>query len=339
MMLPWLEDPWNRFAARLEQDRLPHALLVTGPAGTGKGQLAEAMINGLLCLEGGPEACGQCRSCKLLAGGAHPDRFRVEPEEGKTQITVDAVRELLSRLVLTTTISPRKVALITPAEAMNRNAANALLKTLEEPAGETVMVLVSHDPSRLPVTVRSRCQDLSVAAPDRGTAVEWLKGQGVSMDDAQLALEATGGSPLRSRELAGSEALDRYRSLQDELEQLVGKPSRAAVLATDLQGLDGPLAWTWLSLAAAKALVSSLGSATPATTTGQATGGSAAGANGAGGAPWPVTDYALPSGKIAALQAKADRYRALLGSGLRQDLLLREWLIEWARLPAREPIR
>ena len=157
-MLPWLEDPWNRFAGGLEQDRLPHAVLLTGPEGIGKGQLAMAMVEGLLCLERAPEACGECRSCRLLAGGAHPDRFTVTFPEGKRQITVEQIRGLLDRLALTTTISPRKVALIHPAEGMNVNAANALLKNLEEPPGETVLILLSHDPSRLPVTVRSRSQ-------------------------------------------------------------------------------------------------------------------------------------------------------------------------------------
>lgn len=319
MKLPWLEDPWNRFAARLEQARLPHALLVSGPPGTGKGELAVAMVNGLLCGEGGPEACGECRSCRLMSGGAHPDRFVVEPEEGKREIKVDAVRDLLSRLALTTTISPRKVALITPAEAMNRNAANALLKNLEEPPGDTVLVLVSDDPARLPVTIRSRCQDVIVNPPSRAVAVDWLTSvAGLEPAQAERAFEAASGSPLRARALAEEGLLERYERLRGELEALVGKPSRAGVLAMDLKELDGVLAWNWLSQAAARALVGVLG---------------------AGSDAWPRTDYTLPRDKLAALQAKADRYRRLLSSTVRQDLLLKEWLLEWARLPAKEPIR
>jgi len=319
MIHPWLEDPWNRFAARLEQDRLPHALLVSGPPGTGKGALAEAMAAGLLCLEDQAEPCGQCRSCKLLTGGAHPDRFFVTPEEDKREIAVAQIRALLGRLALTTTISPRKVALLTPAEAMNRHAANALLKNLEEPPGDTVLILVSHDPTRLPVTIRSRCQAVTVRPPDRTMAVEWLQGAaGLDQAAAALALEAAGDSPLGAAALAEGGQLERFRELRTVLGALVGKPSRAGAVATELQDLDNALAWTWLSLAAARALRGVLGTAAT---------------------PWPETEYDLPAAKLAALQAKADRYRALLASPVRQDLLLKEWLLEWARLPAKEPIR
>lgn len=318
-MLPWLEDPWNDFAARLEQGRLPHALLLSGPAGTGKRQLAERMVAGLLCKRGGPEACGECRSCRLLDGGAHPDHFTVRPEPDKREITIDAIRGLNAGLVLTTTISPRKVALVEPAEAMNRNAANALLKTLEEPPGHAVMILVADDASRLPATILSRCQALLVHAPERNLAVGWLAAEaGLDEASARLALEATADSPLRARTLVEEELLDRYRALRDALEGLVGKPSRAAALAQSLQDLDGTHTWTWLSLAASGALASVLG---------------------ATDAAWPETDHDLPVDRLATLQLRADRNRGFLASTVRQDLLLKEWLLEWARLPARQPIR
>lgn len=320
MKMPWLERPWNEFAARLEQGRLPHALLVSGPEGTGKAELANAMMDGLLCEQAGAGACGSCRSCRLLAGGAHPDRFIVHPEEGKRIITVDAVRTLIEQMVLTTTISPNKVALIAPAEAMNANAANALLKTLEEPLGQAVIILLSHDPSRLPATIRSRCQLVAVHAPDTAQAVDWLvREESLDTASAALALEATAGSPLRAAALAGSEDLERYRRLLEELETLVGKPSRVSMLAADLAGLEArDLLWTWLSLAARKALEGALG---------------------AGASSWPDTKYQLPPARLAELQRLADRSRKLLSTSVRQDLLLQEWLIEWARLPAREPTR
>jgi DNA polymerase-3 subunit delta' len=320
MNYPWLERPWNEFAARLEQGRLPHALLVSGPEGIGKAGLVNAMMEGLLCEEPGAEACGRCRSCRLLTGGAHPDRFVVKPEEGKRIITVEAVRGLISQMVLTTTISPRKVALIAPAEAMNVNAANALLKTLEEPLGQAVLLLLSHDPSRLPATIRSRCQLVAAHAPSTPQAVDWLVStQGIDPASAELALEATAGSPLRAGRLAASEDLDRYRQLQQQLEALVGKPSRVSALSAELVGLESrDLLWTWLSLAARKALEGALGARADA---------------------WPETPYTLPPARLAQLQRLADRGRKLLSTSVRQDLLLQEWLIEWARLPAREPTR
>ncbi|MEE4173989.1 MAG: DNA polymerase III subunit delta' [Xanthomonadales bacterium] len=324
MRYPWLERPWDEFAARLEQDRLPHALLVSGPGGTGKSSLVADMMSGLLCLQtgegGGAEACGTCRSCRLLASGAHPDRFVVEPEEGKRLITVKMVRGLIGQMMLTTTISPRKVALIAPAEAMNASAANALLKTLEEPLGQAVIILLSHDPSRLPATIRSRCQLVAVHAPEPKAAVNWLvESSELDPDSAALALEATAGSPLRAAALAGTEELERYRQLLGQLETLVGKPSQVSALAAALVGLeDRDLLWTWLSLAARKALEGALV---------------------AGAVAWPDTPYTLPPARLADLQRRADRSRKLLSTTVRQDLLIQEWLIEWARLPAREPTR
>ena len=255
-----------------------------------------------------------------MAGGATRYRFVVVPQDGTRIIKVVAIRNLIAHMMLTTTISPRKVALISPAEAMNVNAANALLKTLEEPLGQAVIILLSHDPSRLPATIRSRCQLVAVHTPTTPQAVDWLvKARGLDPASAERALEATAGSPLRAAALAGSEDLERYARLQQELEALVGKPSRVSALSADLVGLEArDLLWTWLSLAARKALESALG---------------------AGGRPWPDTPYTLPPARIADLQRLADRSRKLLSTSVRQDLLLQEWLIEWARLPAREPTR
>ncbi|MEM1410854.1 MAG: DNA polymerase III subunit delta' [Pseudomonadota bacterium] len=317
--LPWLEDPWHEFAARYEQGRLPHAMLVTGPAGTGKRKLAERMVHGLLCERETADACGVCRSCTLRAGGAHPDLFIVRPEEGKREIVIDSIRLLNERLVLTTTISPRKVALVEPADAMNRATANAFLKSLEEPPGDAAIILVADDAARLLPTIRSRCQLLPVRLPGRAAARDWLTQQSdVDAGEAELALEATAGSPLRAQALIEAGELERFVRLRDELEALIGKPSRASGLAEDLQSVAGDSTWTWLGLAAGRALRGVLG---------------------AGSGRWPVTDYALPASRIAELQARANQYRRLLASTARQDLLLREWLLEWARLPAKEPIR
>src|SRR5690606_18002126 len=118
---------------------------------------------------------------KLFASGAHPDfRFlsfmtKDKSDDLRTVIVVDQVRELIGSMQLTNGLSPRKVALIQPAEAMNRSAANALLKTLEEPAGEVVLLLVSNDASRLSATIRSRCQALHLRPPAAVEAQQWLQ--------------------------------------------------------------------------------------------------------------------------------------------------------------------
>lgn len=118
MMYPWLEDHWSFFLQRLQQDRLAHAIMIEGPAGSGKNALATAMVAKLLCSGDEPGACGQCKSCSLLAGGAHPDRFEIHPEEDSKVIKVDQVRKLISSLDLTTSISVRKLAYIHPADSI-----------------------------------------------------------------------------------------------------------------------------------------------------------------------------------------------------------------------------
>src|SRR3569832_2564259 len=159
-LLPWHEETWARLLAARRAGRLPHALLLTGPQGMGKQRFAENWMAGLLCEAPDAEgcACGVCRRCQLLAAGNHPDyRQLTPPEEGKV-IGVDQVRELIQYIALTPQYGANKIATIHTADKLNINAANTLLKTLEEPPPLSLFVLVTAQPSRLPVTVISRCQ-------------------------------------------------------------------------------------------------------------------------------------------------------------------------------------
>ena len=122
---PWLREHWQFFQKRLRSERLAHAILIQGPEGAGKLSLATAMAHSLLCHRDLEFACGECRSCQLLSGGAHPEYFQVQLLEKRKEILVKQVRELIGKLDLTTSISSRKVACIHPAEIMNRNAVNA----------------------------------------------------------------------------------------------------------------------------------------------------------------------------------------------------------------------
>lgn len=311
-MYPWLEAVTSEFVGRLQGDRVAHALLLSGPAGTGKAELAAGFLAGLLCLEGRYPACGSCRSCALLRTGAHPDgtvvTFEPHPKkdgELRTEILVDQVRRLIESLQLTTTISRRKAAVVVPAEAMNRSAANALLKTLEEPPGDAVVILVSHQPSRLPATVRSRCQALNVRLPDAAVAIDWLVAEtGAPAERAALALDAAAGSPLRARSvLEAADGVEAYHAVSDALDQVrAGRRDASDVIAA-LGAIDPDSLWTWLSLRAARDTRSSVG------------------------------NRALAS-RLAALQRSADLARRLVPTPVRKDLLLRDWLIQWSRLDA-----
>lgn len=209
---PWNRALWDRLVQ--ERDRLPHALLLHGMAGVGKRQLARTLAQWLLCETPGPEGgCGRCRSCVWLAQGGHPDLRVVEPKlddaegekakKGKRLITVGDVREVLDFLALSAHQGGWRVVLVEPAEAMNSAAANALLKTLEEPPPGVMLILVSHQPRRLLPTVLSRCRKLPVSPPDRDTALAWLAEQG--LEDAEQMLREAGGAPLLAMDIADSE--------------------------------------------------------------------------------------------------------------------------------------
>lgn len=307
---PWLIKHWSFFIQRLDQDRLAHAVMIEGPAACGKIALAQAMVARLLCREEQPQACGSCRSCKLLAGGAHPDYFELQPEEDSEVIKIDQVRSLIGKLDLTTSISERKVAYIHPAENMTASAANALLKSLEEPAGNTVLILVSDNPGRLPVTIRSRCQTISVSQPDKQQVQEWLeKTTGKPKDETLAALQAAGGSPLRAAYYLDSPELEAYAQVCQGLATLLGRPAAVSVVSSQLDALNPADLWRWLSMCTGDVIKSIMA-----------------------GLPlnWLPAKVKLHDQALLQLQRQANINRQLSATSVRGDLLLQDWLIRWA---------
>ena len=204
VLFPWQGPATAECLAR--RARWPHAVLVAGPAGIGKRMLADWLARTLLCekpsANGAP--CGECPSCRYARAGQHPDLRIVEPVDDDEEnpkpvewIVVDRIRALVRWSGLTSHRGGAKVALIDPAERMNPAAANALLKTLEEPQPDTYFLLVSHQPGRLPATIASRCQRLAVPVPGREQARAWLASQGFA--DADRLLDQAGGAPLVAR--------------------------------------------------------------------------------------------------------------------------------------------
>ena len=323
MSYPWLAEAQQQFAERKANGRLAHACLIAGPRGLGKVELALQLAADLLCMEQGPKACGACRSCKLLVGGAHPDfklttfEFNSQTEKMRTVLVVEQIRDLIASLQLTRSLSPSKVAVIHPAEAMNVSSANALLKMLEEPPADTFLLLVAHDPSRLPATIRSRCQAVHVRLPEVETARDWLATEhGYDEQTVALALQATAGSPLHAQRMLATGQVDQYRTFASWLARLEATESTVGETAAAIADLDPDDIWKWLSLAAAaklRACFNPNGPMSPAVSP-------LAGAK--GGKP----------ARIAALQNLADRNRAALFTSLHKDLLLRDWLIQWSRL-------
>jgi len=197
---PWIGDARATLAAAHQADRMPHALLIHEAPGSGGDWLAQWAARLVLCQSATGAPCGACPSCHRVASAQHPDLTVLQPIEDSRQIRIEQVRELSQELSLTAHQGAYKVAIITPADTLNRFAANALLKTLEEPAPRTLLVLVVTQPSRLPATILSRCQRVRVRAPDRKEAVSWLeatRGAG----DWDAVLDALGEAPMLAAEV------------------------------------------------------------------------------------------------------------------------------------------
>ncbi|MCW8925553.1 MAG: DNA polymerase III subunit delta' [Xanthomonadales bacterium] len=318
-LYPWLDEQWVFFERCLELDRLAHAQIIEGPAGCGKSKLAKAMVAKLLCRAKERYACGACRSCKLLEGGAHPElidvTFETDPKTGRLRsvITVDQVRRMIEQLQLTTSISSRKVTCISPADRMHSSAVNALLKSLEEPAGEdTVLILVTDSPGRLPITIRSRCQVISVNQPDRAQTAEWLaETTGKEAAEINAAIDAAGGSPLRARTFLVSPELDAYQQVRESLAKLLLRPGSVSIAAAQLAELDVTDAWRWLSALTGDLAKAVMMDALP---------------------DWIPANIQLDSKSLLQLQQQADINRQLSNTTVRGDLLLQTWLIHWAEL-------
>jgi DNA polymerase III subunit delta' len=246
--MPWLRTATEQLKAARAAGRLPPALLIHEAPGTGARSLATLFAQLRFCTAAQP-ACGHCTHCRRTAQGEHPDFVLVGPEEKSRlgQITIDQARDIAQQLALSSYEGRGTVLVIQPADALNRNAANALLKTLEEPRGDAHLVLITTQPSLLPATIRSRCQKLSVAAPDRAAALAWLNAQ---RPDARVhwpaVLEVVGVAPLQALAADVEKVLAIRRDIARLLEE--ARSGRIDVIRTAQawSGEDLPLRLTGL---------------------------------------------------------------------------------------------
>ncbi len=244
---PWQVKQWQLLQQRLADGRLPHALLLHGVEGMGKLLFAEALVGSLLCEQRQPDgvACGACRGCMLHAAGNHPDFHLLAPETPGKNITIDMVRGLSKTLSISSQYGGYKVVLLTPAEQMNMASANGLLKTLEEPTGNTILILVCSHIDRLLPTIKSRCQKMLFAMDEPQQSLTWLKTQGVDAAQALQLLALADNAPLRAKKLAASEILAQRAELLEMLQQMSrGAMSPVQVAERGLKfGLVDVLAW------------------------------------------------------------------------------------------------
>ncbi|HEU5281920.1 MAG TPA: DNA polymerase III subunit delta' [Gammaproteobacteria bacterium] len=210
MIAPWLQSAWQRVWQQCKEGRLPHALMLSGINGLGKLAFAKQLNNALLCqaVSDAGEPCGQCHDCRLFAGEVHPNSLIVVPEKAGQAIKVDQVRDANAFVAESSFKGKTRIVIFEPADQLNLNAANALLKTLEEPASDAVIILVCHQMGTLPATIRSRCQQLHFTAPATEQSLAWLSYQNISSSiPLAVLLNLAGGAPYQALRLASDEHL------------------------------------------------------------------------------------------------------------------------------------
>lgn len=231
-MYIWQHEQRDYLNDMLRAEKFPHALLFTGPDGTGKTQFAIEYAKKLLCSSDQNEACGSCHSCDVFSADTHPDYLNIAPAEEGKMIGVDVIRELIVKLSKTSQFGGKTVAIIENAEQLNRNSANALLKTLEEPTNNTVLILVCSYPHRLLPTIRSRCLQLAFPTPEKNLALSYLQSDNVK--DAELYLQIAHGSPLKAALMAGSDLSEQRKVV---LKNLI-KTSRGQAVSLAIKEID-----------------------------------------------------------------------------------------------------
>lgn len=205
-IFPWQTSNWEKLTSSQKNKRLAHGLLFHGASGIGKKAFAIEFAHWLICEQPlADKACGECKACLLVKAKSHPDLLYLIPEEEGKAIKVDQVRELIQKISLTSHGQGYRIIIISPADALNINASNSLLKTLEEPPQNTVLILISDKPSKLMATIRSRTQMIRFDLPSHEQSLEWLNQQNV--DNADLVLKLSGGAPLAAFAMAEEEGL------------------------------------------------------------------------------------------------------------------------------------
>lgn len=274
--LPWQAKSWQTVSSAHERKQLNHAWLLSGAEGIGKRHFVQAWAASLLCdaRNGQQQACGVCNSCKMLSSGGHPDAHllsndghlglatgdSIQAEDGlsywtpksnsmRRDIVVDAVRSLIEKLTVVSHRGGMRVVVISPASDMSESAANALLKTIEEPSANTVLLFVTTFPQALKQTIRSRCQQLRFATPSKSEALSWLYNTHPNAD--AVLLEEAGGAPLKAAAwLASGEAAKRdiWRKLLQAVAERKLDPLQAAADLAREKSEGGSVLRLWQSL-------------------------------------------------------------------------------------------
>lgn len=234
---PWQQSFWQKWQVVCQRPAQSYLLLGTT---AGAYELVQGMAQSLLCEQGG---CGICTTCQQFVAGVHPDFYELSRPEGKKEIPVDGIRQLSQWVVEAPHMAKGvKVVWLHPADAMNTSAANALLKTLEEPPSHVVFLLQAQDLSHVLPTIRSRCQLLHLPKPDFDSALAWLHKTMPSFDRDQLetALVKKWGDPVAAKIWLESEGWSRYEHWRTQMNHLARGKKDLVSVAEDWAGWHDP---------------------------------------------------------------------------------------------------
>ncbi|RBM70185.1 DNA polymerase III subunit delta' [Vibrio tarriae] len=247
-LYPWLVPVWQPWQAGLAAGKISSATLIQASEGLGVESLVELMARTLMCTNSQSEPCGFCHSCSLMQSGNHPDFHVVKPEKVGKSITVEQIRQMNRIAQESSQRSGYRLIVIEPADAMNESSANALLKTLEEPAPNCLFILVTSRIKHLLPTIVSRCQRLVIPAPTTALVVEWLKGQGITTP--AYALHLCADSPLKTRAFMLEGGAEKYHELESQLMNALSGDVNAQLKCISLIDADltTHLYWVWCVL-------------------------------------------------------------------------------------------
>ena len=242
---PWQKKHWQTIVTNEKKNRMHHALLIHGLPDIGKKQFSLVLANYMLCKNRTNHACNNCKDCDLFRAGNHPDFIQLTPNNN-TQITIQQVRELTHFLSCHSNQGGYKIVIISPAETLNVYAANALLKLLEEPNQNTLILLVTAHPQRLPSTIVSRCEKICLCSPDIETSKKWLFSQIHDENKTKKTLQLSHGSPLAAIKYLQNNTEDKCSILEQGLIALSNENKCIAEISLDWEHLENEFIFVWM---------------------------------------------------------------------------------------------
>ncbi|KJY83466.1 DNA polymerase III subunit delta' [Vibrio galatheae] len=311
-LYPWLLPLWQEWQSNLQADRFSNAALLIAQEGMGSEQLVEHFSRAVMCQNYPAEACGFCHGCQLMESNSHPDYHIIKPEKEGKSITVEQIRQCNRIAQESSQLSGMRLFVIEPAEAMNESAANALLKTLEEPSATCLFLLVTHRASALLPTITSRCQQWSLSTPETQVITQWLS-KAAQKNVPEYAAHLNNNAPLATLDFINQDKVSQYLAIESQLIAHCQNQADVTKLAKELASHPAEsLHWLWYLLTDAQKV--HFGLTQPFFTPGAAK-------------LAKVMEYRKLYSQTQALAKLVEQFR--LHSGLNAELLILDWLFNF----------